>query len=95
MPKLAQISHPSMTPPFAQNSQDPELQENTERRLTSLAKESGGLELQGIKERMLPSPARDQELKGNKEPSSPAGDNELLGKKEFMPPSPPSHVPDI
>jgi hypothetical protein len=95
MPKLAQISHPSMTPPFAQNSQDPELQENTERRLTSLAKESGGLELQGIKERMLPSPARDQELKGNKEPSSPAGDNELLGKKEFMPPSPPSQVPDI
>jgi hypothetical protein len=57
MQKPNQISQPSVTPPLAQNSQDPELLENTERRLTSLAKESKGPELKGIKERMLPSPA--------------------------------------
>jgi hypothetical protein len=57
MLKPNQISQPSVTPPLAQNSQDPELLENTERRLTSLAKESKGPELQGIKERMLPSPS--------------------------------------
>jgi hypothetical protein len=56
MPKPAQISHPLVTS-LAQNSQDPELQESTERRPTSLAKESEGPELQGIKERTLPSPA--------------------------------------
>jgi hypothetical protein len=45
MLKPAQISHQSVTPPFTQNSQDPELQENTERRLTSLAKQSKGPEI--------------------------------------------------
>jgi hypothetical protein len=56
MPKPTQISHLSATP-LAQNTQNPELQESTERRPTSLVKESKGPELQGIKECTLPSPA--------------------------------------
>jgi hypothetical protein len=95
MLKPAQISHPSATSPLAQNSQDPEVQESTKRRPTSLVKDSEGLELQGIKEHTLPSPAPDQELKGNKEPSPPAGDQELLGNKELTPPSPPAQVPKL
>jgi hypothetical protein len=91
----AQVYHPSVTPPLAQNSQDPDLQESTGRRLTSPAKESEGPELQGIKEHMLPFPARDQDLKGNKEPSPPTGDQELLGNKELTPPSPPAQVPEL
>jgi hypothetical protein len=55
MPKPSQISHPLATPPLAENSQDPELQESTERRLTFPVKEFEGLELQGIKEHTLPS----------------------------------------
>jgi hypothetical protein len=44
---------------------------------------------------VLPSPTRDQELKGNKESSPPAGDQELLGNKELTPPSPPAQVPEF
>jgi hypothetical protein len=40
MPKPAEISHPSATPPLSQNAQDLELQESTERRPPSLAKVS-------------------------------------------------------
>jgi hypothetical protein len=44
---------------------------------TFSSKESKGPELLGIKERTLPSPAREQELKGNKEHYPPAGDQEF------------------
>jgi hypothetical protein len=40
MPEPAQISHPSTTPPHAQDAQGQELQGSTERRPTSAAKES-------------------------------------------------------
>jgi hypothetical protein len=78
MSKPAQSSHPSATPPPAQNLQDPDLQKSTGRKLHSLAEESQGLELKHNREHRLPSPpARDQELQGNKErrsPSPPARD---------------------
>ncbi len=62
MSKLAQSSHPSATPPPAQNRQDLELQESTRRRPPSPAKDSQGPELQGNKERTSSSPTQDQEL---------------------------------
>jgi hypothetical protein len=62
MPKPAQISHPSVTPPLAQNAQDQELQESTERRSTSTAKESQVPEPQDNRERRQPSPAQDLEF---------------------------------
>jgi hypothetical protein len=65
------------------------------KRPPSPAKEFEGLELQGNKESALPSPARDQELPGNNEPSPPAGDQELQGNKELTPPSPPAQVPEL
>jgi hypothetical protein len=49
MSKPAQISHPLVTPPLAQNTQDP-------------AKESQVPELQDSSERRPPSPGRDPEL---------------------------------
>jgi hypothetical protein len=49
MSKTAQSSHPSVTPPPAQNLQDPDLQESTGRRPPSVAKESQGPELQDNK----------------------------------------------
>jgi hypothetical protein len=58
MPKPAQISHPSVTPPLAQNA-DQELQE---RRSTSAAKESQVPEPQDNRERRQPSPAQDPEF---------------------------------
>jgi hypothetical protein len=61
MPKPAQISHPSVTPPLAQNA-DQELQESTERRSTSAAKESQVPEPQDNRERRQPSPAQDPEF---------------------------------
>jgi hypothetical protein len=99
MPKPAQISQPSATPPHAQNAQDP-------------AKESQVLELQDNKEYRPPYPSRDPELQestgrrplspakesqgpelpGNTECMSPslARDQELQGNKGSMPPSPPA-----
>jgi hypothetical protein len=59
MSKPAQISHPSVTPPLAQNVEDP-------------AKESQVLELQDNREHGSPSPARDpklQESTGKRLPS--------------------------
>jgi hypothetical protein len=94
MSKPTQITHPSATP-LAQNSRDPELQESMKRRPTSPVKESESLKHQGIKERTLPSPVRDQELKGNTEPSPPVGDQELLGNKELTPPSPSAQVLEL
>jgi hypothetical protein len=46
MPKPTQSSHPLVTPPPAQNLQDPDLQESTGRRPPSPMKESQGPELQ-------------------------------------------------
>jgi hypothetical protein len=45
MLKPAQVSRPSVTPPLSRNSLDPELQESTQRRLTSPVKESEGPKL--------------------------------------------------
>jgi hypothetical protein len=58
IPKPVQNKHPSMTPPPAQNCEDPELQESTGRRPPSpAARESQGPELQDNNERRQPSPA--------------------------------------
>jgi hypothetical protein len=54
MPKLVEISQPSVTPPLAQNAQDQELQESTERRMTSAMKESQVPELQDNREHRTP-----------------------------------------
>jgi hypothetical protein len=63
MLKPTQSSHPSVTPPPAQNRQDPELQESMGRRPPSLVKEFQGPELQDNREHRPPfPPARDQEL---------------------------------
>jgi hypothetical protein len=81
MPKPAQNSHTSVTPPPAQDHQDPELQESMRRRSPSPAKDSQGPELQDNRELRPPSPpTRDQELQDNRElrpTCPPARDQEL------------------
>jgi hypothetical protein len=56
MPKPAQSTHSSATPPPAQNLQDADLQESTGGRPHSPVKESQGPELQDNKEHRPPSP---------------------------------------
>jgi hypothetical protein len=94
MLKLAQISHPSVTPPLAQNAQDPtkvsqvpKLSDNREHRPPSLAQDP---ELQESMGSRLPSPVKEShgpELQGNTERTSPspARDQELQVNKECMP----------
>jgi hypothetical protein len=93
MPKPAQISHPSATPPLTQNAQYQELQESTERRPTSAAKESQVPELQDNRERRPPSPARNPELQESTADRPPSLEKEsegleLQGNKEHTLPSP-------
>jgi hypothetical protein len=80
MPKPAQISHPSVTPPLAQNAQDP-------------AKESQVPELQDNRESRMPSPAQDPELQESTRRRSPSPvkesqGSELQDNREHRPPSP-------
>jgi hypothetical protein len=78
-------------------SQDPELQDNSERRSPSPAQDP---ELPKSMGRRPPSPAKESqglELHGNTEHTapSPARDQDLQGNKERMSPSPPAQVLEL
>jgi hypothetical protein len=100
MPKPAQISHPSVTPPLGQDpakeSQVPELQDNREHSPPSPAQDP---ELQESTRRRVPSPVKESQspkLQGNtKRTTPPAQDQEFQGNKEDMTPSPPSQVLEL
>jgi hypothetical protein len=97
MPKSAQISHPSVTPPLTQNAQDPakesqvpELQDNREHRPPSPARDPELQESMGRRPLSAVKKSQGPELQGNMERMSPSPtrDYELQGKKECMLPSP-------
>jgi hypothetical protein len=79
MLKPVQNEHPSLTPPPAQNREDPELQESTGRRPTSPTQNSQGPELQDNMELRSPSP-----------PAQDSQGPELQDNNEHRPPSPPA-----
>jgi hypothetical protein len=86
MPKPTQISHPSVTPPLAQNaqgpakeSQVPELQDNMEHRMPSPTRDPKLQESTGIRLPSLVKESQGPNLQDNRKcrPPSPARDSEL------------------
>jgi hypothetical protein len=104
MPKPAQISHPSVTPPHAQNTQDPandsqvpELQDNREHRPPCPARDLELQESMGRRYLSLAKESQRPELQGNMEHTSPspAQDQEFQVNKESMPPCSPARDQEL